>query len=422
MKGKTLFLIVSDYPFGIGEPFLDSELKYIAGKFNKIYFIITNPDINSKTEKKYFIPENSEIIILNNTPTLIQKLFIFNCLFSKYLYKELFIIKNKYQIPVNLHILKVVFYAMIRGNMFLKNLKKILEKLNIDKDNCLFYSYWCNEFAFSLARLKQSFPQVKTLTRTHGWDLYFERHSPAYLPFRTYIIKNSDAIFPISENGKQYIINKNKHIKFDNVKVSRLGTEEGCLNSLYKKNNVIKILSISYLVKLKRINLIIDSLSEIDSFSVEWTHIGEGKIFEDLKNYAFKKLSNKTNIKWDFKGNMTKSNIYKFLTENSFDAFINVSSTEGIPVSMMEAMSFGIPVIGTNVGGVTEIIENNINGFLLSPNPSTQEITNTIEKILLMPDIEYSTMRQNTYNTWNEKYNAEKNYNKFAEDLILLYK
>ena len=58
--------------------------------------------------------------------------------------------------------------------------------------------------------------------------------------------------------------------------------------------------------------------------------------------------------------------------------FINVSSTEGIPVSIMEAMSFGIPVIATAVGGTPEIV-NNENGYLLSKDPSAKELAEVIQ-------------------------------------------
>ena len=64
---------------------------------------------------------------------------------------------------------------------------------------------------------------------------------------------------------------------------------------------------------------------------------------------------------------------------NEVRCFINVSSSEGIPVSIMEVMSFGIPVIGTNVGGVSELV-NQENGHLLSANPAAQEIVSVIEK------------------------------------------
>jgi len=45
------------------------------------------------------------------------------------------------------------------------------------------------------------------------------------------------------------------------------------------------------------------------------------------------------------------NDVLNYYASNPVDVFINTSSSEGLPVSIMEAMSFGIPVIATNVGG-----------------------------------------------------------------------
>lgn len=49
------------------------------------------------------------------------------------------------------------------------------------------------------------------------------------------------------------------------------------------------------------------------------------------------------------------------------DVFILPSFAEGVPVSLMEAMACGVPVIGTNVGGVTELIEHGVSGMVVAP-------------------------------------------------------
>ena len=52
---------------------------------------------------------------------------------------------------------------------------------------------------------------------------------------------------------------------------------------------------------------------------------------------------------------------------NMSDAFILPSYTEGLPVSILEAMSYGLPILSTPVGGIPEVVENGTNGFLFSP-------------------------------------------------------
>ncbi len=83
---------------------------------------------------------------------------------------------------------------------------------------------------------------------------------------------------------------------------------------------------------------------------LEWKHYGDGDYRGEIekmvnKNVLVGQVSNAEII--------GALNLYK---ETGF--LINVSKYEGIPVSMMEAMSFGIPCIGTDVGGVSEIIDS----------------------------------------------------------------
>ena len=52
---------------------------------------------------------------------------------------------------------------------------------------------------------------------------------------------------------------------------------------------------------------------------------------------------------------------------NKADIFILPSYTEGLPISILEAMAYSVPVISTNVGGIPEVIKNEENGYILTP-------------------------------------------------------
>src|SRR5690606_38109808 len=49
------------------------------------------------------------------------------------------------------------------------------------------------------------------------------------------------------------------------------------------------------------------------------------------------------------------------------DVYILPSYNEGLPISILEAMSFGLPIISTNVGGIPQVVNNNFNGFIIQP-------------------------------------------------------
>lgn len=52
---------------------------------------------------------------------------------------------------------------------------------------------------------------------------------------------------------------------------------------------------------------------------------------------------------------------------NKSDAYILPSYKEGLPISILEAMSYGMPIISTPVGGIPEIVSNGENGYLVEP-------------------------------------------------------
>lgn len=70
---------------------------------------------------------------------------------------------------------------------------------------------------------------------------------------------------------------------------------------------------------------------------------------------------------------------------NQADVFILPSHIEGLPIAILEALSYGIPVITTPVGGIPEIV-NNSNGWIFTPGDK-QSLTNLLKEIILDPQL-----------------------------------
>ena len=87
------------------------------------------------------------------------------------------------------------------------------------------------------------------------------------------------------------------------------------------------------------------------------------------KLFELAKSNLKGNVDFEFTGNISNLEVIQFYKNNYVDLFLNLSSSEGIPYTFMEANSFSIPVIAPNIGGVSEIVTNK-NGYLLSDNPT----------------------------------------------------
>lgn len=78
----------------------------------------------------------------------------------------------------------------------------------------------------------------------------------------------------------------------------------------------------------------------------------------------------------------------------------------------MEAQSFGIPVIATDVGGVKEIVVEGT-GSVISADFKPEQLAEIIQFYIGMPDEEANKIRKNAYNNWNRHFNASVNYKEF---------
>ena len=176
------------------------------------------------------------------------------------------------------------------------------------------------------------------------------------------------------------------------------------------QDDVIRVVSCSTVYPLKRVPLIFKSLITLSQYKIEWTHIGAGSHFEELKT-----LINETghdNVKVILAGSMTHDEVMEYYRNHHFDVFVNLSTSEGVPVSIMEAMSFNIPVVATNVGSTSEEVVPE-SGELISANPSVDEVAEAIIKVV-------NSANYHPRAFWEKNYNADVNYERFAEMLANL--
>lgn len=412
-KGKALIFFTATFPFGSGETFIENEFPYLLEAFDKIV-IVTNNLTGPLTRP---VPENVTVIRFAYEASVVSKAKAATSFFNPVMQEEMQFIKKKLKLAANKLIVSIMVASYAKANESVKFIDDIIEKHAANMDVYL-YSYWMNDMAVSIATYKQKNPKVKAFTRAHGWDVYFERHNPPYLPFRNFILQHLDACFCISNDGKKYVNTKTRNY-FDKLKVSHLGTVNNLPPIAMPANHVFKVVSCSNVIPLKRIHLIIEALSQLGSTGVNWTHFGSGPMMDELQEMAKNMLGDKPNVQYNFAGQVTNAQLIEYYANNYVDLFINVSEAEGIPVSIMEANSFGIPAIATNVGGVGEMI-NNHNGRLIDVDSSAEDIAQKIIKYEALPAEIKQQFRDNAYATWDNLYNAQKNYTAFVDGVINL--
>jgi glycosyltransferase involved in cell wall biosynthesis len=168
---------------------------------------------------------------------------------------------------------------------------------------------------------------------------------------------------------------------------------------------------------VKRVHLLIYALGLVrSSKKIIWNHFGEGSLEKELKLMAEKTLGNLSGIEYKFRGRVMNAQIMEFYNENNVDLLVNTSSSEGIPVSIMEAQSFGIPVIATDTGGTAEIIVKET-GILLPVDFDIADLARQIEYLLNLDHAEKVRMKRAIYDKWKMNFNAYTNFENFLKDI-----
>ncbi len=397
---KNLHVFTNKFPYeNSGEDtFLIPEMRVLSKEFNIVFYVKQRGEILKDLPFKFEIcydftyEKKNKIKLTVNLVLLIFKELLLNpqLIFSLGKVKELMVILSD---------------NIKNSNSFLSYFQS-----NIFNSECdIFYTYWFDEWNNILSYLKKEnndFKKFKLISRVHGFDLYNYRSKYFKIPFRNNQLKYSDKIVSISLNGYKYLI-KNHPLYNYKFNYSRLGTVSAGLNPLNNSNTFV-LVSCSSIIPLKRVDRIVNLLMLL-KIKVKWYHFGDGPLFETIK-LSTKSLNK--NISVRMMGKIDNKEILKFYSKTPVNLFINLSEFEGIPVSIMEAISFSIPVIATNVGGVSEIVTEE-SGLLFDKDPNLNKIADIINNFSIQ-EIFNSEFRNKVLNFWKYNYNSELNFNFFS--------
>jgi len=100
-----------------------------------------------------------------------------------------------------------------------------------------------------------------------------------------------------------------------------------------------------------------------------------------------KQLAKEKDLDVRFTGKLTREEWFEL--SNSHNIFINTTNFDNTPVSVIEAMALGLPVVSTNVGGMPFLIEHNVDGILVDPN----DIDNMVNEIIRLSQDEQLVKR-----------------------------
>ena len=411
-KKPHMYLITQDFPYGhLEDSFIEPEYSYLRRNFH-ISVIAAEVAPTAELLSEETVREKGiEACIIPTKQNIAEKLFSLLCfLLKRDCYIELAsIVKSKEKISKRIY--RALMYG-VAAETFYRRLKK---SLRLAKDTrALFYFYWWDYKCLGLTMHRRRYPYMHIIARTHGYDLYDEREMYGKQFFKPQMDRELDRVIFAAQYAQQYYLNKYKRSDSIKYPVHCLGVQDPKANLDEGKNQVFHIVSCSYAIPIKRIELIIEGLCQITDIEIKWVHLGNGSELNRLKDMARKKFGK--NIEYNFAGRILNQDVINYYKENSVNCFITTTSTEGgNPVSVQEALSFGIPIIATAVGDLPRMVDNN--GVLLSENPTGYEVAQAIRKIADLDDAGYIDLRKNSYRIYCQNYNADTNHRNLMEDL-----
>ena len=142
-------------------------------------------------------------------------------------------------------------------------------------------------------------------------------------------------------------------------------------------NDQTNITIVSRLVTHKNIEKIIAAISDLNNSLIKLNIIGDGPELNQLQSIALKS-NHKENI--IFHGKLQRDDINNIFLNS--DIYVQASNYEGLPHSLLEAMSYGIPVLCTPVGECKELLGNEDRGYILDLPVSKDNIKTKITEII----------------------------------------
>lgn len=401
-----MYYFTNAYPYGMSMLWKQYELETFRKYWDEITVIPfgywSNTQPQNKVEGVHYMeplfPDQQYISLRRKLLAIIFSPYVF--LFIKELFSRPVLTSRHHFIN---WILDSYTALSLSRHPVIKNLLKSSD------ENTVWYFYWGRNASLVIPLLKKR--KFFVCCRFHGYDLYAERNK-GYITYQHAQVAYSDLLLPCSAHGASYLGAKYPGAAAK-IYTARLGARY-YRRIEAKDDGVLKLVSCATVRPVKRLHILAQALKFVRS-KVSWVHVGGGGThLEELKKIAAG--IQRENISVFFKGSLPSRDIIPYYVEHNFDLFINVSESEGVPVSVMEAFSAGMPVFATDVGGTGEIVDDTV-GKLLPKDLSPELLANCIDEFANLSAPVRNELCINSFQRFRDRCNADANARLLAEEI-----
>lgn len=274
----------------------------------------------------------------------------------------------------------------VRGLMFKINAKRALKELIEKEDIDIIHGHYLFPAGAAAVEVGNELG-IKTYVTAHGSDMFELYKKQPYMrsPIKK-VLKNADGIFAVSNalrheiiaTGVTGIANKTK-LSWNSVDIEKFSNKENdSFKREYKLSDKPIVLFIGNLIKRKNVDSLLEA-KKISNSDYYLVIVGDGPLFKKLK-----KKAEEENIP-DVIFTGSRNDVENIIP--SCDVLVLPSFSESFGLVLIEALACGKPVIGSNVGGITEIITKDV-GMLVNPN-NVSSISGAIDELVNDEDLRY---------------------------------
>lgn len=350
-------MLTSRFPYGTAENFIESELAAWTASGVDLLLVPEKNDTPDSTTRP--LPAGVQLdtrLTRRWASPLWRALSMIDAVTDPVLYRELAGLRQLGSLDPRTTLFvarSAVQIAMVR-----RMIRRIArERHGID----VVYAYWLSVSAVAGALERRRGTVAHAVARAHGTDLYEERRSSGHSPMTRQITGDLDLLSTVSKDGEDYAVS---HYGFapQRVETHRLGVAIPDRDQWPEPTGQgsLTILSVSSMTPVKRLDLVVDTLVALRSAAPElrlrWIHVGQGPLRPAIEQRIATEL-HPAGVSSELLGQIDHEALMAWYRGQQLDLIINTSSSEGIPVSIMEALARGVPAVATDVGAVHEVVE-----------------------------------------------------------------
>lgn len=405
-------ILTNAYPYYPGEQFIEDEIVYWAN--NPLAKVTLLPAVAAGEPRP--IPEGISLNLDMAGDTRAERLwFTLLAMFSAIFRHELGQLRQSRKMGV-----RTVLRALLHTSKVLGQARRLERYAQANGRIDVAYCYWNETQSYAAVLAKARGSVRKVVSRAHGFDLYEMRRELGYMPLKRQFIRAYDRIYALSRQGRTYL-EETYGAPPDKVGISPLGVPLTDTLSRPSPAGSLHVVSVSFCLPVKRLDRIIEALNlfahQHEQLEIRWTHIGGGPLLDEIRRLAGARLTHIDGVSFEFLGEMPNHAIKKYYLDTPVDVFINTSESEGVPVSIMEAMSAGVPALAPDVGGVSSLVSDEC-GVLLSQCPGIQEIADAIGRVALEDGRD--ALRTNARKVIEARFSSARNYADFVSDVLAI--